>query len=104
MTAGLLPSAEAELRNRPQAEKSTEWTACLWPRKSRHTRPVAISHTSTAMSSPAEAMYFPLRNTVRVWVSALTPAGRENGTYQGEHFTVRIGQRCPDIMLQAQPA
>lgn len=56
------------------------------------------------MSSPAEAMYFPLRNTVRVWVSALTPAGRENGTYQGEHFTVRIGQRCPDIMLQAQPA
>ena len=49
MTAGLLPSAEAELRNRPQAEKSTEWTACLWPRKSLHTRPVAISHTSTAM-------------------------------------------------------
>jgi len=65
MTAGLLPSAEAELRNRPQAEKSTEWTACLWPRKSLHTRPVAISHTSTAMSSPAEAMYFPLRNTAR---------------------------------------
>ena len=31
-------------------------------------------------------------------------ADRENGTYQGEHFTVRIGQRCPDIMLQAQPA
>jgi hypothetical protein len=54
-----VPSALAEDSHLPQAEKSREWIAFACPLKIRQTRPCAISHTSTALSSPALANHRP---------------------------------------------